>query len=140
MASPAPATPVAGTLEPSPWLSPFPSTPPLELGTGPDLPIWSYLLQFALVTVIFTGAGYAILRYVRDKLPGFGLAPTNVRGLRVVDRVAIDQARSAFIVNVGKRYWLLAAAGESITTVAELAREDVEQDFDQLVEKETNRP
>ena len=139
-ASVAPASAAPATLAPTPWLSPYATPAPLELGSGPDLPIGAFLMQLALVTVLFVGAGYALVKYMRDRLPGMGLiAQPGAHGLKVVDRVMIDQVRSAFIVSVGKRYFLLAASGEQITTVAELDRADVEPDFSQVLEKENRR-
>lgn len=135
--SPAPSATPAEWLSPLPSLSPFP--PGLEMG-GPDLPIWPYLIQLAVVTAVVAGLGYLSVRYLRDKVPGIGLPLLGGgRHVKILDRVTLDAARTAFVVNVGKRYWLLAATETHVTTVAELDRADVEAaqpDFAQLVENE----
>lgn len=136
--SPVPSATPAEWLSPLPMLSPFPSQ--LEFGGGPDLPIWPYLLQLAVVTAVVAGLGYLSLRYLRDKVPGLGLPLLGGgRVVKLVDRVALDATRTAFVVSVGKRYWLLAATDSQVTTVAELDRAEVEAggpDFAQIVENE----
>ncbi len=136
--SPAPSAAPTEWLSPLPTISPFPTQ--LEFGGGPDLPIWPYLLQLLVVTAVVAGLGYLSLKYLRDKVPGIGLPLLGGgRIVKMVDRVALDATRTAFIVNVGKRYWLLAATESQVTTVAELDRADVEAtkaDFAQLVENE----
>lgn len=141
MPSATPSVVPSDWLSPLPTLSPFPSA--LEYGTGPDLPIWPYLIQLAIVTAMVAGLGYLSVRFLRDKVPGIGLPLLGGgRAVKVVDRVALDATRTAFVVNVGSRYWLLAATESQITTIAELDRADVINapgtDFAQLVEDERN--
>lgn len=147
MASPAPRLSPAPSAAPSEWLSPMPTLSPfpspMEIGAGPDLPIWPYLVQLAVVTAVVAGLGYLSVRFLRDKVPGIGLPLLGGgRTVKVLDRVALDAARTVFVVNVGKRYWLLAATETHVTTISELDKADVEPapgpDFAQLVDKETN--
>jgi flagellar biogenesis protein FliO len=112
--------------------------PPLDLRpVAPELPIGAFLLQFLLVTAVMGAVAYAVLRLVRERFPGLGRAlQGGGRSLRVVDRVALDAQRAAFIVAVGSRHWLLAASGDHITPVAELAAGDLDASFATLVEQE----
>ena len=143
--TPSPGLSPAAAASPMEWLSPMPTLSPFPAGIGlsggPDLPIWPYLIQLAVVTAVVAGLGYVSVRFLRDKVPGIGLPLLGGgRTVKVVDRVALDALRTAFVVNVGKRYWLLAATEAQVTTIAELDPADVESppgpDFAQLVEKE----
>lgn len=111
------------------------ATPP-PAPVAPELPVGAYLFQFVLVTLALSAVLVVVLRVARDRLPGLGLTLQGSRSLRLVERVALDPQRAAFIVAVGRRHWLLAASGEQITPVAELSPEDVEDGFAALVDKE----
>ena len=124
---------------PAALASPAAFPTPMDMGVGPELPIWPYLIQLTLVTAVVAAMGYYVLKLLRDKVPGLGLALAGARSLRVVERAQVDQNRMVFIIGVGKRYWLLAASGDHVTPVAELDAADVEADFAQLVEKESQR-
>lgn len=143
-ATPAPS-PLASAASPvpSPWLtvSPEPTDNPLKTGGGPDLPIGPYLLQLVVVTAIVAGAGYGVLRFVKAKGPalGLGVATRHGKTLQLVDRLALDAQRTAFVVQAGSRYFLLAATGDQIASVAELQASDVANEFGRIVEQERHR-
>ncbi|MEB3328562.1 MAG: flagellar biosynthetic protein FliO [Candidatus Sericytochromatia bacterium] len=111
--------------------------PPEVHPVAPELPIGAFLVQFLLVTLLMGAVAYAALRVVRDRFPGLGRAlHRGGRSLRLVDRVALDAQRAAFIVAVGSRHWLLAASGDHVTTVAELSADDLGVSFATLVAQE----
>lgn len=109
----------------------------MTLATAPELPLGTYLFQFFLLTAIALVVGIFVLRYARDKLPALALPVSSAKNLRVVERVTLDPQRSAFVLAVGKRQWLLVASGDQVTTVAELSQQDVVPDFGATVEKES---
>jgi flagellar biogenesis protein FliO len=121
-------------------LDPIPLTiasPDTAFHRPPELPLATYLFQFFLLTAIILVVGIFVLRYVRDKLPSLALPVGTGRSLRVVERVNVDPQRSAFVLAVGQRYWLLVASGDSVTPVAELSSQDLTPDFGAAVEKES---
>jgi len=104
---------------------------------APELPVGAFLFQFLLVTLVMGGLAYGALRLMRERFPTLGRAlQGGGRSLRLVERVALDPQRAAFVVAVGRRHWLLAASGEHITPVAELAPEDLEPAFAAVLDHE----
>jgi flagellar biosynthetic protein FliO len=109
----------------------------MPVGTGTDVPILPYLLQLLVVTAVVGGLGYYSLRFVQNKVPGLKIP--HGKQIHVIDRVALDPKRMMFVVNVGGRYWLLAATEDNVTTVAELSKDDLGGEFAQLLEQEKHR-
>ncbi|MEB3285172.1 MAG: flagellar biosynthetic protein FliO [Candidatus Sericytochromatia bacterium] len=136
-----PSVPVV-EISPSTLFSPLPlnvASPEAVLATAPELPLGTYLVQFFLLTGIVLVLGIFLLRYLRDRLPGLALPSGGSRNLRVVERVALDPQRSAYILAAGQRQWLLVSSGDRVTTVAELGRHDLTPDFPSAVEKESTQ-
>lgn len=127
------------TVSATPWLiteTPAPAET-MPIGTGGDVPILPYLIQLIVVTAVVGALGYMSLKLVKDKVPGLNLA--SGKQIHVVDRVALDPKRMMFVVNVGGRYWLLAATEMQVTTIAELSKDDLGGQFAQLLEQEKHR-
>ncbi|HEY9900416.1 MAG TPA: flagellar type III secretion system pore protein FliP [Pantanalinema sp.] len=103
------------------------------LAPGPDVSIGPYLVQLALVTLLMIGLGYVSLRLAKGgRLPGLSLRP---RGIRVLDRLAVDAKRQLMVVNVGKRNWLVGMGEGGFSTLAELDEADLTPDFARMVEE-----
>lgn len=103
------------------------------LAASPDVSIGPYLVQLALVTLLMVGLGYLSLKLTKGgRMPGLSLKP---RGIKVLDRLAVDAKRQLLVVNVGKRHWLVGMGEGGFNTLAELNEADVSPDFAQLVEE-----
>lgn len=143
-ASAAPSTtPSAGTSA-APSASPseaglFASPEPIAPGTGADVPILPYLIQLLVVTGVVAGLGYLSLQYVQKKMPGLVVGSVTGKQIRLVEKLTVDPKRMVFMVNVGDRYWLMAATETSVTTVAELTKDDLGGQFARLLEQEKHR-
>lgn len=137
--SPSPLATASPVVSASPWLTTETPTPEetLAVGVGGDVPILPYLVQLLVVTAVVGGLGYLSLKVVQDRVPGLKLA--SGKQIHVVDRVALDPKRMMFVVNVGGRYWLLAATEMQVTTIAELSKDDLGGQFAQLLEQEKHR-
>lgn len=112
----------------------------LEVGRAAnDIPILPYLLQLLAVTGVVAALAFFSVKFLRDKAPGLGLGLNAGKQVKVVDKVVVDPKRMVFVVNVGDRYWLLAATESHVTPVAELTKQDLGGDFAQLLEQEKVR-
>lgn len=112
----------------------------LEVGRGAnDIPILPYLLQLLAVTGMVAALAFFSVKFLKDKAPGLGLGLNTGKQVKVVDKVVVDPKRMVFVVNVGDRYWLLAATESHVTPVAELTKQDLGGDFAQLLEQEKVR-
>lgn len=112
----------------------------VEIGRGAnDIPIMPYLLQLLAVTGVVAALAFFSVKFLKDKAPGLGLGLNAGKQVKVVDKVVVDPKRMVFVVNVGNRYWLLAATENHVTPVAELSKQDLGGDFAQLLEQEKVR-
>ena len=149
--SPAPAAPspvaataaptAAPTAESAPGFlaSPTPEASPFLPGSGADVPILPYLLQLLVVTAVVGALGYVSLQYIQKKMPGLVVGNVTGKQIRLVEKLTIDPKRMVFMVNVGDRYWLLAATEDSVTPIAELSKDDLGGQFARLLEQEKQR-
>jgi flagellar biogenesis protein FliO len=135
-ASPAPSATPTGS-----WLaSPSPEAEPYKPGGGMDVPILPYLLQLLVVTAVVGGLGYVSLKWAQKKMPGLAIGGGAMgKQIRVVERLTVDPKRMVFMVNVGDRYWLLAATDTTVTPIAELSKDDLGGQFAQMLEQEKHR-
>lgn len=117
----------------------FASPEPIAPGTGADVPILPYLIQLLVVTGVVAGLGYLSLQYVQKKMPGLVVGSVTGKQIRLVEKLTVDPKRMVFMVNVGDRYWLMAATETSVTTVAELTKDDLGGQFARLLEQEKHR-
>lgn len=118
----------------------FASPEPLAPGAGgADVPILPYLIQLLVVTGVVAGLGYVTLQYVQKKMPGLVVGSVTGKQIRLVEKLTVDPKRMVFMVNVGDRYWLMAATETSVTTVAELTKDDLGGQFARLLEQEKHR-
>lgn len=139
-ASVAPSPLVSATPSGS-WLaSPSPEADPFKPGGGMDVPILPYLLQLLVVTAVVGGLGYLSLKWAQKKMPGLAIGGGAMgKQIRVVERLTVDAKRMVFMVNVGDRYWLLAATDTTVTPIAELTKDDLGGQFAQMLEQEKHR-
>jgi flagellar biogenesis protein FliO len=139
--APSAAASVAPSASPTAsWLaSPAPEATPFTPGGGMDVPIIPYLIQLLVVTGVVGALGYFSLQYVQKKMPGLALGQATGKQIRLVEKLVIDPKRMVFMVNVGDRYWLCAATEDSVTTIAELTKNDLGGQFAQLLEQEKQR-
>ncbi|MBO9541986.1 flagellar type III secretion system pore protein FliP [bacterium] len=109
------------------------------LAPAPDLSIGPYLVQLLLVTLLMVGLGYVSLRLTKNgRMPGLTFRP---KGIKVLDRLALDAKRQLMVVNVGKRNWLVGMSEGGFNAIAELDDEDLTPDFEKLVaEAEPHEP
>ena len=139
--APSAAASALPSAEPTPsWLATSaPIEEPLPLGKPGEMPILPYLLQLLVVTAVVAALGFFSLRYVRDKVPGLAMGPGMGKQIRVVEKLVIDAKRMVFMVNVGDRYWLMAATESQVTPIAELSKDDLGGQFARLLEQEKQR-
>ncbi|MFN3429955.1 MAG: flagellar biosynthetic protein FliO [Candidatus Sericytochromatia bacterium] len=123
------------------WLaSPSPEADPFKPSGGMDVPILPYLLQLLVVTAVVGGLGYVSLKWAQKKMPGLAIGGAAMgKQIRVVERLTVDAKRMVFMVNVGDRYWLLAATDTTVTPIAELSKDDLGGQFAQMLEQEKHR-
>lgn len=140
VASPA-ASPVVSASPSTSWLaSPSPEAEPYKPGGDMDVPILPYLLQLLVVTAVVGGLGYVSLKWAQKKMPGLAIGGGAMgKQIRVVERLTVDPKRMVFMVNVGDRYWLLAATDTTVTPIAELSKDDLGGQFAQMLEQEKHR-
>lgn len=104
-----------------------------SLAPAPAVSIGPYLLQLVVVTLLMVGLGYLSVRLTKGgRMPGLGFG---TKGIRVLDRLALDAKRQLLVVNVGKRNWLVGMGEGSFSTLAELDEADLTPDFAQMVEE-----
>ncbi|MNT49504.1 Flagellar biosynthesis protein, FliO [compost metagenome] len=83
--------------------------------------------------------GYFSLQYIQKKMPGLVVGNVTGKQIRLVEKLTIDPKRMVFMINVGDRYWLLAATEDSVTPIAELSKDDLGGQFARLLEQEKQR-
>jgi flagellar biosynthetic protein FliO len=91
---------------------------PLPAGTT-GFGVQLFQSAIALVGVCF--AAWFVLRWMARR--GYGTS-TN-RNLRVIERVMLEPRRSVYLLEAGKRVFLVGSSDQSVTTLAELSRDDL---------------
>ncbi|MEI8254502.1 MAG: flagellar biosynthetic protein FliO [Deltaproteobacteria bacterium] len=80
------------------------------------------LFRSALALVGVCVTAWLVLRWMAQR--GYGAAG-GARNLRVIERVALDARKSICLVEAGSRVFLVGASEQSLTTLAELSRDDL---------------
>lgn len=91
---------------------------PLPAGTT-GFGVQLFQSAIALVGVCF--AAWFVLRWMARR--GYGAGAT--RNLRVIERVMLEPRRSVYLLEAGSRVFLVGASDQSVTTLAELSRDDL---------------
>lgn len=98
-----------------------------QVGVEPGLPagttgFGAQLFQSAIALVGVCVTAWLVLRWIAQR--GYG-ANGAARNLRVLERVALDPRKSVFLVEAGSRVFLLGASDQSVSTLAELSRDEL---------------
>lgn len=91
---------------------------PLPAGTT-GFGVQLFQSAIALVGVCF--AAWFVLRWMARR--GYGTGSN--RNLRVIERVMLEPRRSVYLLEVGKRVFLVGSSDQSVNTLAELSRDDL---------------
>jgi flagellar biosynthetic protein FliO len=92
------------------------------------------LFQSAIALVGVCFAAWAVLRWMARR--GYGTG-TN-RNLRVIERVMLEPRRSVYLLEVGTRVFLVGSSDHSVSTLAELSRDDLASKPDASRESASN--
>lgn len=80
------------------------------------------LIGLIILTVLIILASYYTTRFIGKKQSGGIQGSSN---FKLLDAYRINQTKYLQLVQIGKRYFVLAVCKDSITTVAELSKEDI---------------
>jgi len=117
----APAPPAAAAPPTSASVGTAPAPPP---GVVPPVPSGGFgwlLLQMILVLVAICALAYAVLRYGVRRFQAGPLGRS--RGMRVVQRLGLEPRRSLYVVEIGKKYFVVGVGEGGVSLLSELDAE-----------------